>query len=52
MAKSITQDRREVFYPDPVYKRLLQDVARVTGESKSSIVNRAVREMMDKTKGK
>ena len=48
MAKSVAQDRRTVFYPDPVYKKRLNNMAKVTGESKSSIINKAVREFVDK----
>jgi len=48
MAKSVSQDRREVFYPDPVYKKRLQALTQQTGESKSSIVKQAVREFLDK----
>jgi hypothetical protein len=52
MAKSISHQRRTEFYPDPKYKRLLEDLAKTTGESKSSIVNRAVRELIDKKQNK
>lgn len=48
MAKSVTQERREVFYPDPVYKNLLEGLSQSTGEPKSSIVNRGLRELLDK----
>lgn len=48
MAKSVAQERREVFYPDPVYKVRLEQLNKQTGESKSSIVNQAVREYIDK----
>lgn len=50
MAKSVAHDRREVFYPDPVYKRRLEQLSQITGESKSSIVNQAIRELIDKKK--
>lgn len=48
MAKSVTQERREIFYPDPMYKNLLEALSEDSGEPKSSIVNRALRELLDK----
>lgn len=48
MAKSVSHDRRTVFYPDPIYKKRLEVMNKVTGESQSSIINKAVREFLDK----
>ncbi len=48
MAKSVSQERRTVFYPDPVYKKRLEVLNKQTGESKSSLINQAVREFLDK----
>lgn len=48
MGKSVAQERREVFYPDPMYKNLLEALSLKTGEAKSSIANRALRDLLDK----
>lgn len=48
MARSVTLQRKVSFYPDPVYKDLLEALNQETGESKSSIANRALRELIDK----
>ena len=48
MAKSVALERRVSFYPDPKYKTLLEQLSVKSGDSKSSIVNKALRELLDK----
>jgi hypothetical protein len=48
MAKSVASERKVSFYPKPTYLKALENHCQKTGESKSGVASKALKEFFDK----